>query len=372
MAATWLLMIIASSAHAGTCRAPSPPPEVPAGATATHDEMVREQRALKAFNAVLDDYRTCLLGEGSQAVIGKTHDEARSLQEALYEPHRKLWTRLSWMTACFNNELKVFRATGGGSKATPADCSPYLAQAVAAAAAPDPPIPPPAVPPPPTPPAADAAAAGQIVVVSGSPTVPPGDGFQPIPHGSWAYRVVRSEQLEPCRFRGAPECTRIRIEVENRSTRAIECHAKAVLDGGNHEGTSSIESPGVVGAGKARSILSTLMMPATTVSLSTATCQEREPFPHLDTPSECKFQVIRPITVSDYYPATSRRIDEEGLVAVQFTLAAKEGKAFNIRVIGSSLFDRLDAAAIKAVGDIVFSTACPGKDFRMQLDFNLE
>jgi TonB family protein len=89
-------------------------------------------------------------------------------------------------------------------------------------------------------------------------------------------------------------------------------------------------------------------------------------------PTECRFQIARPVNVSDYYPPASRRLGEEGPVALQFVLTKKEGKPTRIQVIGSSLFDRLDAAAVKAAGDMVFTTACPGRDFRMQLTFDLD
>lgn len=327
------------------CSAPTPPASIPSGASATRGEMTRAQRDLVEFDAAVGTYRECVLGELTQKRIGRSAEEQRALGEEMTRPYMELWTKLHWMTDCFNAELGTFRTTGGGKKATPADCSSYVPRAMEAASAPPPSVPP------------------------GTPAF---SEPQTVPHGVWYYRVVRSEQLKRCRFRGAPSCTEARFEVANRSNRILECRAQAQLSGNNNEGVSHLEMPGVVPPGSTRALLTTLLPGEVAVSSSTATCEEREPLGPLEVPAECHFQIARPVSVSDYYPTLSRRLGEQGPVALHFVLAQKEGKATNIEVIGSSLFERVDAAAVKAVGDIVFTTACPGHDFRMQLLFDLD
>jgi TonB family protein len=330
-------------AHAA-CPAPTPPVSIPSGATATEKEMAQAGRELQAFDAAVGSYRDCLIGEMTQKQIGKPPEEARAIQEETVRAHTELLTKLHWMADCYNAELKTFRATGGGKKATPARCSGYVTQVTAVAPSPAP-----------------------------SPAASPEfSAPQTVPNGTWSYRVVRSERPEPCRFHGAPECVGVRLEVENHSNRTLECRAQMELSGNNNEGVPHVEMPGIVLPGKLRPLLTTLLPAATTVTSGTASCTEREPFPPLDVPAECRFQVVRPVKVSDYYPAASRRVREEGTVALQFQLAEKEGKPSHIQVIGSSLFERLDAAAMKAAGDIVFATACPGRDFRLQLTFELD
>ena len=50
---------------------------------------------------------------------------------------------------------------------------------------------------------------------------------------------------------------------------------------------------------------------------------------------------------------------------------APVGSPSHIQVVGSSLSTRVDAAAVKALGDMVLRTSCPGKDFRIYVTFQL-
>jgi len=81
---------------------------------------------------------------------------------------------------------------------------------------------------------------------------------------------------------------------------------------------------------------------------------------------------VRSVNLSDYYPPASRRLADEGPVVVEFTLPKAEGSPAEIHAVESSLFDRLDAAAVTAVGDMGMTTNCPGTAFRMLVDFKLD
>ena len=78
-----------------------------------------------------------------------------------------------------------------------------------------------------------------------------------------------------------------------------------------------------------------------------AKCTARAKLPALDTPANCKYEVVKPITISDYYPPASRDAGEEGPVIVEFTLSGKAARPTEVRTVASSMYSRLDEAAVK-------------------------
>ena len=119
-------------------------------------------------------------------------------------------------------------------------------------------------------------------------------------------------------------------------------------------------------------MLSSWLPPDTAVASQDVQCKVREKSPPANIPDGCAFQLVRTVNLADYYPPASRRLADEGPVVVQFTLPQKEGSPVSPQALESSLFDRLDAAAVRAVGDMVMSTNCPGTTFRMLVDFKLD
>jgi TonB family protein len=103
-----------------------------------------------------------------------------------------------------------------------------------------------------------------------------------------------------------------------------------------------------------------------------AKCTARAKLPTLDTPANCKYEVVKPITISDYYPPASRDAGEEGPVIVEFTLSGKAARPTEVRTVASSMYPRLDEAAVKAVGDMVMSSSCGKARFRLKLSFLLQ
>src|SRR5690606_26986314 len=84
-----------------------------------------------------------------------------------------------------------------------------------------------------------------------------------------------------------------------------------------------------------------------------AQCKARPPLPALDTPSDCKYEVVQPIAIADYYPEDAREAGHEGAVIVEFTLSGKAARPTNVRAVSSSMYESLDQAAVKAVSDMV-------------------
>jgi outer membrane biosynthesis protein TonB len=58
-------------------------------------------------------------------------------------------------------------------------------------------------------------------------------------------------------------------------------------------------------------------------------------------------------------------------VDVEFTLAAARGHASDLKVVGSSLSERLDAAGREFVNAVDFSTPCPGTRYTLRVRFQL-
>jgi hypothetical protein len=76
------------------CLPPDAQVQIPSGATATRDDMVAAQKAVKAYDNAVKEYSGCLQRE---AVVGS--DRLESLEV----------DRLKQVAAKFNNELKIFK-----------------------------------------------------------------------------------------------------------------------------------------------------------------------------------------------------------------------------------------------------------------------
>jgi TonB family protein len=110
------------------------------------------------------------------------------------------------------------------------------------------------------------------------------------------------------------------------------------------------------------------------VSASTfeAVCTPRPPLPSLDTQAGCKYEVVKPVNISDFYPQEARTLDEQGPVVVEFTVPGKASSPTNVKVAASSLSPRLDQGAVQAVSAMIMSSACKNQRYRLRLNFQLE
>jgi TonB family protein len=307
-------------------------------------EMEAAAQRLRSYDTTLNSYRECLDGEVSQKSLGRTAEEAQAIRADADRKYAGLRNGLTLLQACFSTEKQRFDTTGGGQKAVPVDCNTRYA----------------------------------IVDVAERPiAVDSGAGDSPfsepnvLASGTWRYRVAVLYQHQLCRKGGKPECARKGVEIDNSSGSTLECDATLELDGVDVDGQSHLQRRGVVPPHRRGPVLQVSLPPATTVKSVTAQCVARAPLPRLDTPAQCQAQIVKTINLEDYYPATSRRILEEGPVALQYTLTNSEGSPTDIRVVGSSLSDRLDAAAVKALSDMGMKTNCPGQPLRLRLMFKL-
>ena len=75
-----LLACLATGAAQATCIYPREPENIPDGATATYDEMVAAQTAVKQFDADINAYNACLEMELQAILSDPNLDEARKTE----------------------------------------------------------------------------------------------------------------------------------------------------------------------------------------------------------------------------------------------------------------------------------------------------
>lgn len=93
---------------AGDCDPPAPAPAVPPGATATHEEMVRAQQAIRVWIADGEDYIVCLTElEASWQEQGVEVSEKR--RQALVSDHNQIVSAMEEVAARFNEALRAYQ-----------------------------------------------------------------------------------------------------------------------------------------------------------------------------------------------------------------------------------------------------------------------
>jgi TonB family protein len=160
--------------------------------------------------------------------------------------------------------------------------------------------------------------------------------------------------------------------VTNNSSSTLECKAYVAYEGTDAEGRTRMDSQAVVLGKSLRAVVSSLAPRGVNAQTFEASCTPRAPLAPLDTPAECKFEVVKPVSISDYYPAEARRLGEEGPVTLEFSVGNKPGNPRDVKVVESSLSSLLDQGAIEAVGAMVMTSKCRKERHRIRLTFQLE
>ncbi len=209
--------------------------------------------------------------------------------------------------------------------------------------------------------------AGSDAPPAGSSSTPVSSALAP---GTWQFRLVTGDAAVECSGTGKPECAGTGLLVENASDQTLGCTAIVTMHFGGREMTftrAAVVQP------RTSRLAITVAPPATvTFNSSDAQCKQfvrPPPLPKLA--PECHAQYVSSGNPADYYPAPSRRFGEEGVVLVQVTLDKAEGPPANAHVVRSSLYDRLDEAAVRLAEGSVIRTTCPGMETRMPVNFAL-
>jgi TonB family protein len=313
---------------------------VPAGSSATRDEMVDAMRRLRAYNESMNDYLNCLEGEKDQREVGAGVNELQQTQSRHVEGHNAAVSELVGITNCFNDQLRIFRESGGGAGGGEADCS---AQIEAAKAGADPNSP------------------GTIVpVVDTNPVV------ARVATGEWSYFLRRGGRLVSCDGRAQAECEMSQLIIRNDSEESLRCDV-----GLAYPQQLEVSGRATVRPGSERVVLREAGRPEEPPNDFRAECTGSPAVLELTRPDECNFRITKPVVLSEYYPESAGRLHREGQVMVEFTLESGEGRAADLEVVESSLYDDLDAAGVKAIGDMTFIADCSGHRHRLQVGFVL-
>lgn len=105
------LAALGTTAAAAACIYPRPPESVPDGRTATYDQMVEGQTAVKAFDADVTAYTACLQMERDSLLANPELDEARRIEiTAMYvKKNNAAVDEVQSVADRFNEQLRAFK-----------------------------------------------------------------------------------------------------------------------------------------------------------------------------------------------------------------------------------------------------------------------
>jgi TonB family protein len=343
------LLLLQGTAAFADCTRPRPAFSIPEGGSAAEKDLAAANQALTEFGGKVRDYLYCLNGEMSQKAVGKDTAARETLTKEHATAYNAAVDELKGLAACYKTQREIFKSTGGGSNAKPADCSSYIA-----------------------------AAANQVTGGGGTPTttdltVEASGRTVEIPGGSWMYVLLRDDRPRRCSSQQtAEECLYRAVMVRNDSDETLECKGEIAYSGTDNKGKKTTSSQLLI-AGRGNYLLvDSLAKQGVDAETFDANCTPRAKLPALDTPANCKYEVVKPISIADYYPEASQDAGEEGPVIVEFTLSGKAARPTDVRAVAGSMYPRLDEAAVKAVGDMVMSSSCGKARYRLKLSFQLQ
>jgi len=338
-----------SSAYAA-CTRPNFKISIPDGASATEEEMKTAAQALVKLDQEMGEYLRCIKGDASQATVGKDEATRQKLMQEYVDTHNSTTDELAGLANCYNDQVESFRSTKGGAGGKAADCSAQMAAAKNRTNAPAPggtPMP--------------------------SNIVKEADGYSfELEGGAWSYTLIRDDTPRYCGGEGQKHCVRRTVFVTNGSDQELECKAYIKYEGTDAKGNPQTEAQAVVLKKTIRAVVSSMAEEGVSAATFEATCKPRPPLPPLKTEANCKYEVVKPVNISDFYPDEARELDEQGPVVVEFTVPGKAASPTDIKVVASSLSPRLDQGAVQAVGAMIMSSQCKNQRYRLRLNFQLE
>jgi hypothetical protein len=107
-----LTLLAATGAAEAACIYPRAPDRVPDGSTATYDEMVAAQKAVKQFNEDIDAYNSCLDLEMTSLEQSGSYDETRleELRAMQAKKNNAAVDEVQALADRFNEQLRIFKA----------------------------------------------------------------------------------------------------------------------------------------------------------------------------------------------------------------------------------------------------------------------
>jgi TonB family protein len=344
------LLLTPGAAAFADCTRPRPTFTIPEGGSATEQDFTTANTALTDFGSKVRDYLNCMNGEMSQKAVGKDATAREELNKAHAAAYNESANELRGLAACYKTQREIFKSTGGGGKAKPADCSSYIASA-----------------------GNQVGGGGGTPITTELTIEASGHTFELPGGGSWLYYLARDVRARRCSVQETGEdCLYRAVHVRNDSDEVLECRGEITYAGVDSRGQKTVTGQLLVSGRGTYVLVESLAKQGVDAETFEAKCTARAKLPTLDTPANCKYEVVKPITISDYYPPASRDAGEEGPVIVEFTLSGKAARPTDVRTVASSMYPRLDEAAVKAVGDMVMSSSCGKARFRLKLSFLLQ
>jgi TonB family protein len=344
------LLGLHATAALADCTRPRPTFTIPQGGSASEKDLAAADSALVEFGGKVRDYLYCLNGDSSQKAVGKDQAAREELAKQTVAAHNEAANEFRGLAACLKTQREVFKSTGGGTQPKPADCSSHITAAATQTPSNGPPV----------------ITTELTVEASGRTVEIPGGG-------SWMYYLVRDDRPRRCSAKEATaECLYRAVHVRNDSDETLECKGEIAYAGTDSKGQPTTTSKLLVGGRGTFILTEGLAKQGTNADTFDAQCTVRPKLPPLDTAANCKYEVVKPVSIADYYPAASQDADEEGPVVVEFTLSGKAARPTEVRAVSSSMYPRLDEAAVKAVGDMVMSSSCGKARYRLKLSFQLQ
>ena len=343
-----LLWVQATGALAD-CTRPRPTFTIPEGGSASEQDLAAANTALTDFGSKVRDYLNCMNGEMSQKAVGKDAAAREEINKAHAAAYNESANELRGLVACYKTQHEIFKSTGGGDKAKPADCSSYISSA------------------------ANQVGGGGTPITTELTIEASGHSFDIPGGGKWLYYLARDIRARRCSAQEATEdCLYRAVHVRNDSDEVLECKGEITYVGADSRGQKTATGQLLVSGRGTYVLAESLAKQGVDAETFEAKCNVRAKLPTLDTPAGCKYEVVKPISIADYYPTASRDAGEEGPVIVEFTVSGKAARPTDVRTVASSMYPRLDEAAVKAVGDMVMSSSCGKARFRLKLSFLLQ
>lgn len=336
-------------AHAA-CTRPDTKMTIPDGAAATEEEMKTATAALLKLDQDVGEYLRCIKGDTSQATVGKDEATRQKIMQEYVDSHNSMTDELAGLAGCFNAQLETYRSTKGGTGGKTADCASHMTAAKNRTPGPAP---------------------GGTPMPSSIVKEADGHSFE-LPGGAWSYTLVRDETPRYCGEKADKHCVKRTVFVTNGSEQELECRAYIKYSGADAQGRSQTEAQAVVLKQTLRAVVSSLAEQGVNAETFEATCTPRAPLPPVSTEANCKYEVVKPVNISDFYPQEARQLDEQGPVVVEFTVPGKAASPTDVKVVASSLSPRLDQGAVQAVGAMIMSSVCKNQRYRLRLNFQLE
>jgi TonB family protein len=332
------------------CTRPDMKLSIPDGAAATEEEMKTATQALLKLDQDMGEYLRCIKGDASQSTVGKDAQTREKILQEYVASHNSTTDELAGLAACFNANLETYRTTKGGAGGKTADCATHMAAARTRTPAPAP---------------------------GGTPTpsaiVKEADGHSfDIAGGAWSYTLIRDETPRYCDEKADKRCLKRTVFVTNGSDQELECKAYIKYSGADAKGRTQTEAQAVVSKQTLRAVVWSLAEQGVSAETFEATCTPRAPLPPVSTAANCKYEVVKPVNISDFYPQEARQLDEQGPVVVEFTVPGKAASPTDVKVVASSLSTRLDQGAVQAVSAMIMSSSCKNQRYRLRLNFQLE